>query len=651
MSIFWAILLLGILIFVHELGHFLVAKLTGVKVMAFSLGFGPKLIGFKKGETEYKICAVPLGGYVKLLGQESSEDIPPAVWSLDPDAPAYAAGLRVGDQIIAANDIEVLSWTDLRDEWLVGKGKQVRLTVLRKQNRFEFSLPRLNEEPPEEIIRDDEPKAVRFPDLGLTVGNDPVEEARAFFRKPLWARFAVVAAGPLASLLFPVLIYFVYYLSVTEMTSSRIGQVIAQTPAAEAGLLPGDRIVAINGQATPYWTSMSEIIQESSDKKLDLKVERDDQTLTIPVVPEAGESTNMLGDRVQAGRLGIMSTTIPAIIGTGGENSPAYKAGLRLGDVVTAVSGQPIQYIWQLEDLLEEVRTSGRSIAVEYTRPAQEEGGKAEKKIAQLTPEPSVDGSGYEVGLYSADTFVGELKPDEPAALAGIQQGDRIVSVNGKGLSAWLVLTQALREAVHREDGNTRIDPVQIGLVRNGEPLTVSVTQTEEIIKGEFQEDIPRYHFGAYSAVRPQDWLEGEYVPVEGRFGFAAIGSVKTSWEITVMTLQVFYKLLTGQLSVKMLGGPIMIFDVAGKAAERGWQYYIWVMALISINLGLLNLLPVPVLDGGHLMFFTIEGLIRRPLNQRLKERATMVGFAMLMMLMVLVMKNDIERYWDVFFG
>lgn len=649
MFLFWAILLLGILIFVHELGHFLVAKLTGVKVLAFALGFGPKLLGVRVGDTEYKICVFPLGGYVRLMGHDPSDPIPPVIRALNPDKDAYIAGLRGGDRLVSLDNIEVESAAHFRDEWLTGRNPTPRLVVERAGQRLEFTLPRLHEEPPEDLEPDSEQPGLRLPDLGMDIGPDPAELERAFFTKPLWSRFWVVAAGPIASLLFPVLIYFVYFLSVDELTSSRIGQVIADTPAATAGLRPGDRILSVDGKPTPYWADMSEIVRDRPGETLSLEVEREDQRLSLKIVPEAGETVNMLGERVKSGRLGIVSTTIPAIIGTGGEESPAHKAGLRLGDTIVSVNSQDLHYIWQLEDMLEEIQVSGRPFAVEYER-ATEDGG-SERRVGMIVPEPDPSGEGFTTGLYSADTFVGELRPDTPAALAGIQTGDRVVSVNGRAVSAWLTLTQALRESVSRQDGQTQIAPVRLVLARGTERLELEVLQTEEIVKGEFQEEVPRYHFGAYSAVRPARWLEGEYIPVENRLAFASLGAVKTSWEITTMTLEVFGKLVTGQLSFKLLGGPIMIFDVAGKAAERGWQYYIWVMALISINLGILNLLPVPVLDGGHLMFFTIEAIIRRPVNQRIKEKATMVGFIMLMMLMVFVMKNDIERYWDVIFG
>lgn len=644
MFMFWALILLGVLVLVHELGHFILAKLTGVKVIRFSIGFGPKLLGFKIGETEYRISLVPLGGYVKMLAQESSEPIPAGITAIDPNGLAYSAGLRSGDLIKRVFDQDIENWESLQEELLKQDDENLSFIVEREEEERRFTLSRPDSSVPVELppAEDGRAAGIRVTELGFSVGDHPEELSRAFFRKPLWARFAIVFAGPAASLLFPILIYFIYFLSIDEMTAARVGQVIADTPAARAGLEPGDRILAIGGVETPYWSSMSDIIRKSGGEVVELTILRGERTLKVPITPEKATTVNQIGDTVHTGRIGISAATIPAIVGPGGESSPAYKAGLRTGDRVVALNGEKINFIWELEKLLEEVRLSGRAIILDLQRLPDAKGGEPQKKTIKVVPTPLADGS-FRVGVYSADTLVGKLEPDLPAAQVGLAVGDRILSVNGRKVSAWMAIEQVLRTSMD--------NPIQFLIESNGERKSLSISQKKEIIKGEYQEDVTRYRFGAWSAVQYNDWLLGERIPVENTVSFAAVSSVDTLFEITYMELVVFAKLFSGQVPIKMLGGPIMIFDVAGKAAEQSWQQYLWIMALISINLGILNLLPIPVLDGGHLMFFSIEALIRRPVNQRLKEKAIMLGFMMLMMLMVLVFKNDIERYWDVIFG
>ncbi len=644
MFLLWAAILLGVLILVHELGHFLVAKATGVKVLRFSIGFGPKLLQFRIGETEYRLAAIPFGGYVKMLGQESSESIPAGIHAVEADGPAWTAGFRSGDLLLAVNGQDVADWNSVRDVLAGVTGGEVEFLLDREGKTRTAKLPAevamtLRARMPEQSGRGGR---LDMPEAGMAVADHQGELTNAFHQKPLWARFAVVFAGPAFSLLFPILIYFVYFIAVDSMTSSRVGQVLADTPAARAGLRAGDRIAAIDGEETPFWADMAAHIQAAGDRAITLRVDRDGEKLSIPITPEASTIRNPLGDDIRHGRIGITSSTIPPLVGVTSGDSPAHRAGIRLGDRILSVNGQKLDYIWQLEDQLSEIEVSGRAVTMEVERPAKKDGGKPETFQAKIVPTPRAEG-GFLVGLASLDTFVGRVDEDTPAALAGIKTGDRLLRVDGREISAWMAVEQVLRQKMEK--------PIAFDIDRNGVALSFVVEQKKEVLKGEYQEEVTRYRFGAWPATPPDAWLEGERLPVENRLSFAVSGSVSTMIDITLLELRIFGKLLSGELPFKMVGGPIAIFDIAGKAAENGWRYYLWVMAMISINLGILNLLPVPVLDGGHLMFFTIEAVIRKPLNQRLKERATMVGFAMMMMLMALAVVNDLQRYWDVIFG
>lgn len=638
MFLFWALILLGILVLIHELGHFLFAKMFNVKVPRFSIGFGPKLVGFRAGETEYRISAVPLGGYVKLLAQEPSEDIPPGIIAYDPNGPAAESGVKQGDRILKVCDTEVANWTEIPDILMECDEMDVPFELEREGGRLKTRIRRgepamAEEQAPDPFGRH---RAASLPDLGLTVGDHPEELERAFYCKPLWQRFAVVAAGPISSLLFPIIIYFIYFLSIDTLTSPRIGLVMADMPAHEAGLQPGDRITSINGKETLYWGSMAAIIRENAGKRLSVKVERGGEILDLNLTPEESKLQNQIGDEVSIGRIGILSATFPGLVGPVGKNSPAYSAGLRLGDRVVEANGKPVEFIWQIDALMDETARFGRPLKLVVERRAGDSEEKAKRLDITITPVKTGE-DGFMFGLASADSIVGKVHGGSPAEKAGFKVGDRVLSVEGRRVSAWMAIEQVLREKQDK--------PISFEIERDGEKLKLSVIQKKEIIKGELKQEITRFSFGAWSAVEPEAWLEGERVEVENRLSFAVISSAETLVDITIMELEIFGKLFRGQIPFKMLGGPIMIFDIAGKAAEKGFFSYIWMMALISINLGILNFLPVPVLDGGHLLFFSIEAIIRRPINQRLKERAIMAGFISLMVLMALVMMNDLERY------
>lgn len=642
-TLFWAFVLLGILVLAHELGHFLVAKATGVRVLRFSIGFGPRLFGLTIGDTDYRISLVPFGGYVKLLGQESSEPLPQAVLRLDPNGAAYLAGVREGDTAVRIGTRNLGAASDVEEALAELSGTEVPFTYWREgvEKTITFTRETPGEARPQGADPFGRPGPVSLAEFGMSIGDAPEELEDAFFCKPLWARFLVVLAGPLASLLFPLPLYFLYYLSVDQLPGTRIGQILADSPAATAGLLPGDRVVSIDGKSTLYWPEMAGIIRENPEKALNFEVERGAKTLSLAIKPEAAASQNALKENVQVGRIGILAVTSPAFIGVGGPETAAFLAGLRTGDRVASLNGKRVDFMWQLIDALKQAEKDGHPLTVVAERAPGKEAGP-HWLAATLAPLAKPDGS-YDTGLFSADVAVGEVKPKSPAERAGLKSGDRVLRVDGRAISAWTELESRLREA--------REQPLTLDLERAGQPLKLSVTQEKEVLKSEYGEEITTYRFGAYSALRPEKWLDGELVPVKGSLGFAAKGAASTLWEITSMEVRIFGLLFSGHVPFKTLGGPIMIFDVAGKAAEKGWQDYLWIMAMISINLGILNLLPVPVLDGGHLLFFTLEGIRRKPLNQRIKERAIMVGFAALMLLMAFVMKNDLERYWERFFG
>ncbi len=356
MTLIWAVILFGLLIFFHELGHFIVAKMVGVRVLKFSLGFGPKLVGKKIGDTEYLISAVPLGGYVKPLG----------------------------------------------------------------------------EDPEDELAEEDKPFAFNY--------------------QPVWKRAAIVVAGPvfnlvLAFLIFTTFLAFKMPVAVPELGSitTAIDSVMEGSPAESAGLLSGDEIRSIDGTDVMDWNELASIFSKNPGMELDVKLQRGDEVINVTVTPESVKGKDEKGEEITVGRIGISKKLIAKVI-----------------------------------------------------------------------------------------------------------EGNGILSAPFKGMQA--------------------------------------------------------------------------------------------VYEWCVVTLEVVVKLFTGGISAKQIGGPILIVDAAAKAAEVGAYTYFNFIAIISINLAILNLLPVPVLDGGHLLFFGLEALRRRPLSEKFMIAANKVGMTLLFFLITFVFYNDIVR-------
>jgi regulator of sigma E protease len=351
-SVLSFVLVLGVLIFVHELGHFLLAKAFGVKVLKFSLGFGNKLIGRQWGETEYLISAFPLGGYVKMYGEQ--------------------------------------------------QGEEVR----------------------------------------------PEDEYRSFSHKAVWQRFGIVFGGPLFNLLFALVLFFFIFIfaGITEpVDSTKIGEVTAGSVADQVGIKAGDLVRSINGNPTTSWTHVSESIKDSRGQEVTLVVDRLGQELTITAKPTMQKMKNLFGEEV----------------------------------------------------------------------------------------------------------------------------GERYM----------------------------------LGIVRS---------------------DDVRYK--------------------DATIGASCEAALIQTWNLSYLTVMGIVKMIQRVIPASELGGPIRIAELAGQQMEAGWMNLLYFMGLLSVNLGILNLLPVPVLDGGHLVFLSFEAVRRRPLSDRTMEISQKVGIAILGTLIVFVFYNDIAR-------
>jgi regulator of sigma E protease len=417
------VFLLGVLIFVHELGHYMMAKRIGIRVLTFSLGFGPKLVGFRRGDTDYRISAIPLGGYVKMAGETAEEPL-----SGRPDE---------------------------------------------------------------------------------------------FLSRSKWERFQVLIMGPvmniaLAIVLTAVVLTFGAEVPAFEDEPAVVGAVAAGSPAAQAGIRPGDLITAVGARSVATWGDVYVRVGAQPNRELPITLIRDGQQLRVPV-------KTISEGKYDVGEIGVLPNVHPHIV---------------------------------------------------------------------------------------------EVTPRSPADRAGLKAGDIVVAVNGETMVFQRQLVQAIRK-----HPNTRI---ALAVTRNGKLLDLEATPDGQgkiwILTGD-----------ALKMIKP-----------------GPLGAIKMSfqknYEFAGLIYQTIGGLLTRETSPRQLMGPVAIAQLSGQYAELGWLPYFLLMASISLNLGLLNLLPIPVLDGGHIFIMAIEGVARRDFSTKVKEKMLLAGFVVLMMLMVTVLYNDLTR-------
>jgi regulator of sigma E protease len=538
------IVLVGVLVFVHELGHFVWAKFFGVKVLRFSLGFGPRIVSFKRGETEYIIAALPLGGYVRMLGESPIDEV------------------------------------------------------------------------------------------------GPLEHDRALHNQSIFKRFVIVVAGPLMNLIFPIALYFVVFLGDSDLTPATIGMVFPGRPA-DGKLMEGDRVVAIDSEEIGTFYELQRIVEQNADVPLRFKVERRKKLFETTITPETSLNTLPLDLIEQVGRIGVMPLHPCAVIGLVSDSSPASSAGLKTFDMVVAAAGKPLQRWIDLDELL--THNQGSLVPITFLRPTPLRdalGGLIEldvyePRVTTLTPDPGKTSGTARVGIELADLYVSHVIAKSPEHHIGLLPGDRLLSLDGKPIRLWATFLEDLKAG----RGMTHTLKWRRGDAEIEKRFSL---EEERGVTDEGQE-FDRYLVGISNWVPAQlDRAIKNPRPIS----YAVREAVRATKEVVELTVFSVVRLLQGRLSVKTIGGPLMIFEYAGTAAREGALNYLTLMAFISINLGLLNLLPIPLLDGGHLLFFVIEAMMRRPISLRVREYAYIAGLALLLIITVLAFKNDIERKW-----
>ncbi len=546
MDLLYFALLCSALVFVHELGHFAWAKIFGVKVLTFSIGFGPKILRLHGRETEYCIGLFPLGGFVKML-EETRQDV-----------------------------------------------------VL------------------------------------------PEDRRRTFEAQALWKRFIIVLAGPLMNVVFPALLFFAVFVGEQRFAPPTVGIVLPNHPA-EGKLVPGDRVLEVDGERISTFAELHRAVAASPGKELKLKVFRSNEQIDVAIVPEEKVVPKPLGIVDRVGEIGVKPNRPAAVVGVARPDAPAYRAGLRTFDLVTEVRGQPIKSFADLELALRD--NHGETVPVTYLRPtvvpralgALSDLAVYESGVAALTPDPGSGEPLVRTGLEPVDLYVADVVEGSAEWSANLRPGDRILEVDGTVVPAWSALRERLLAAPEK--------PHTLTWQRDGRRLGGTIELRREEWVDESAQRQTRFF------VRASNWaptVEEKPVQANSPLLFAARSALDETYDVARFIVVGIVRIIEGKVGLSTLGGPISVYDLVGEERSKGVSYFMWAMAVISINLGLMNLLPIPVLDGGHLVFLAFEAVLRRPLPLRIREAASLVGLVLLVAVMGIAFKNDVVKRREV---
>lgn len=513
--------LLGILVIVHEFGHFIVAKLFGIRVEKFSFGFPPKLFGKKIGETEYIVSLVPLGGYVKLAGE---------------------------------------------NDW----GKPDR-----KGEPWEFHS-----------------------------------------KHPL-VKTAVVFAGPFSNFILAILFFFIVNFIGTEVPydpfhPGKIGRVSVNSAAAEIGLKENDEIVEVDGKKIRSWNDLLELsMLPSKEGKYLLTILSDGKIYKKYIYPK------QFGDRKIMG----ISQYFSNEIGKVAKDTIESRCGLNKGDKIVEIDGYSITQWYDIEEYLllnsdKEVNFKVMDDKGKYKFIKFKPSYKTIKAgFIDITPQSTVT----ESNKFIYTNVIKEVMPGSIADKAGLLKGDKIIKVDELEVTNYVEIYTYLI--------NKKNQTVKFKIIRDNKIIEKNILIDEKEVKIGYLNLIPKYYKEKYD------------------FTNSAKLALTNSFKYVVQTFDVLYRLVTQKLSAfKVMGGPISIFKFSGMAAQSGLTKFFLLIAIISINLAVINLFPVPVLDGGVILLFIYELLTKKQVSEKILERGQQIGWALIIGLSIFVIYIDISR-------
>lgn len=573
---------LGILVLIHELGHYLVGVLFRMGVVSFSIGFGPKIASFRRGETEFRIGLIPLGGYVQFIGASPYEKVPEAF-----------------------------------------KGKEL-------------------------------------------------------YRRPIWQRALMILAGPVANFLLAAMVFSVIAFKGVPQKPPVVGVVEPGSPAHEAGIQPQDMITQLGDHKITTWEDLVGASQDHASETVMAVIQRSDTVMDVEIRPQDNGKIGII-----YGFLSALVTVIPQ----GAAAQQGLPSGARLRGMEFSASSQPPGVFHQVDRWYEVVDYSNQYLLhhnssqplylhLQYTPPVFEGSPSSTRhqsislvdeddqdissdlkivsvQVSQLSdPHPALAHTLMDsspavrmlagLGIYSGELMVlgdsKSLSQDRPSPLNDDQLmvGDYVLGMHGQQVSHiydWL--------RIQSEHADSQTAPVTV--LRDGEVREVVSDQIPRRYQSPEGPEV-MYVFG-YQVGDPLIFPSPMIQKSDTILSSVLAGS-GDALRYSVQIVQSLVGMVLGQVPVKSLGGPILIAQVARESASQGMIPYLTMLALISLNLFLINLIPIPVLDGGQLALLSFEFLRGRQLSRVFVERYQAIGFVLILSLIVLATYNDVSRYW-----